>query len=452
MNSRPPNGAADAPRDTPAWTRAQAMGLRRTDETVAPIFYPPAERIDPDLHIWDTWLLRDRNGEIAEIDGWRVFFSLTASAELLPGKRHDAATIRYFYSRDGRTWYTGDLVFEEANVFGSRRWAGSALYDDGRVYVYYTAAGDSAEEHLTYGQRIAVGAGGTIETSAEGLDLRGPWEHSVLLEPDGDRYEREAQSRGPIYTFRDPWFFEDDGETYLLFEGNTPIPKGSDACGGEETHQEFNGSIGIARSPTGDPTDWELEAPLLDAVCVNQELERPHIVPRDGRYYLFVSSHAHTFAPGLSGFDGLYGFVADSLRGQYRPLNDTGLVVTNPENAPFQAYSWLAFSHGEELLVSSFFNYYDYDRPSMDDVALLSKAEQRRRFGGTLAPTLRLTVGRDHTRVQGKLDHGHLPVESEELPALSAFEGRGWTGTRERSDAGGYGRYVDRDDPDPGAG
>ena len=185
---------------------------------------------------------------------------------------------------------------------------------------------------------------------------------------------------------------------------------------------------------------------------MNQELERPHIVPRDGRYYLFVSSHAHTFAPGLSGFDGLYGFVADSLRGQYRPLNDTGLVVTNPENAPFQAYSWLAFSHGEELLVSSFFNYYDYDRPSMDDVALLSEAEQRRRFGGTLAPTLRLTVEGDRTRVQGKLDYGHLPVESDELPALSAFEGRGWTGTRERSDAGGYGRYVDRDDPDPGAG
>lgn len=434
-------------RDTPAWTREQAAELRRTDDAVAPIFYPPAEKIDPDLHIWDTWLLRDRDGSIAEIDGWRVFFSLAASSDLLPGKRHDVATIRYFYSRDGKAWHIGGTVFDEANVFGSRHWAGSALYDDGQVYLYYTAAGDSDEEHLTYGQRIAVGSGGTVETSAEGLSLGGPWEHSVLLEPDGDLYETEAQSRGPIYTFRDPWFFEDSstGETYLLFEGNTPTPEGSDACGGDAAQQEFNGSIGIARSPTGDPIDWELEPPLLDSVCVNQELERPHVVVRNGRYYLFVSSHAHTFAPGLVGFDGLYGFVADSLYGEYRPLNDTGLVVTNPANAPFQSYSWLAFSHGDELLVSSFFNYYDYDRPSLDDVALLPETEQTRRFGGTLAPTLRLTIDGDRTRIVGKLDHGHLPLESEDLPALSAFEGSGRTGI------GSYGRYEHPGGRDAGA-
>jgi levansucrase len=450
MSDIPLDGPPPEREEPPTWTRAQAAGLQRTDDVIAPVFYPPSERIDPDLHIWDTWLLRNREGEIAEIDGWRVFFSLTASADLLPGKRHDVAMIRYFYSRDGRNWRTGGEVFDEANVFGSRRWAGSALYDDGQVYVYYTAAGDSAEDHLTYGQRIAVGAGGTVETDADGLGLAGPWEHSVLLEPDGDLYETEAQSRGPIYTFRDPWFFEDPatGETYLLFEGNTPTPKGSAACGGDAAQQEFNGSVGIARSPTGDPTDWELEPPLLDAVCVNQELERPHVVVRDGNYYLFVSSHSHTFAPALTGFDGLYGFVADSLRGEYRPLNDTGLVVTNPANAPFQSYSWLAFAHREELLISSFFNYFDYDRPSLDDVALLPETEQRRRFGGTLAPTLRLSVEGDRTRIRGKLDHGHLPAESEELPALLAFEGRGRAGNRERGDARGYGRYADRDDPD----
>lgn len=122
-------------RDTPAWTRQQASGLTRTDETVTPIFYPPTEKIDPDLYIWDTWLLRNRDGSIAEVDGWRVFFSLTASAELLPGKRHDVATIRYFYSRDGKEWTSGGTVFDEQNVFGSRHWAGSALLDDdGQVY------------------------------------------------------------------------------------------------------------------------------------------------------------------------------------------------------------------------------------------------------------------------------------------------------------------------------
>lgn len=49
-----------------------------------------------------------------------------------------------------------------------------------------------------------------------------------------------------------------------------------------------------------------------------------------------------TFAPGLEngpGPGGLYGFVAGSLRANYRPLNDGGLVVANPPQEPNQAYS-----------------------------------------------------------------------------------------------------------------
>ena len=62
-------------------------------------------------------------------------------------------------------------------------------------------------------------------------------------------------------------------------------------------------------SPSGDPTDWELRSPILEGVGTNQELERPHVVVQDGRYYLFLSSHEHTFAEGLEGYDALYGFV-----------------------------------------------------------------------------------------------------------------------------------------------
>lgn len=406
---------------TPAWTREQAGRLERTDGVVAPVIYPPREDVTPEVHGWDTWVLRERDGTIATVDGWRVIFSLTAPSDMLPGKRHDVAEIRYFYSRDGKRWIDGGPVFDREESLGSRQWAGSALLDDdGQVYVFYTAAGRALEEEISYHQRLAVGAGGSVEADADGLAIEGPWEHETLVRPDGERYEREEQYRGMIYTFRDPWFFEDPatGETWLLFEANTPVPEGSDACGGDPVQQEFNGSVGIARSETGDPTDWELEDPLLDAVCVNQELERPHVVPRDGRYYLFFSSHDHTFAPGLEGFDGLYGFVADSLRGEYRPLNGSGLVVTNPASAPYQAYSWLAFPHGDELLVSGFFNYYDLGPLTIDDVGHLPREEQLAKFGGTLTPTLRLTLEGDRTRIVGSLEHGHVPLEDEELPPL----------------------------------
>ncbi|WP_265112233.1 glycoside hydrolase family 68 protein [Halosolutus halophilus] len=418
-NRMEPDRAARSP---PQWTRSQAAGIERTDETVAPIVYPPDSEIDPDVHLWDTWLLRTRDGSIAEIDGYRVIFSLTAPSDLLPGTRHDVATIRYFYSSDGRNWTCGGPVFPEGTAFGSRQWAGSALYDDDRLFLFYTAAGSRDEDDLSYTQRIAVGAGGRIAADENGVSIAGPFEHEILLEPDGEYYEREDQSRGMIYTFRDPWFFEDprSGETCLLFEANTPIPdpEGEDRFDADPAALDFNGSVGIAVSPSGDPTDWTLEPPLLEGAGTNQELERPHVVVQDGSYYLFVSSHEHTFAPGITGYDALYGFVANSLRGEYAPLNDSGLVVTNPERAPFQTYSWLAYPHRDEILVSSFFNYYDLQGLSLDDVAYLPPAEQQRRFGGTLAPTLRLAAENAETRILGTLEHGHLPIADEDLPPL----------------------------------
>jgi levansucrase len=408
----------ELPGDPSAWRRSHAAGLRRTAETVAPVIYPPAEKTLPGRHLWDTWLLRTRDGAVASVDGYRVAFSLTAPDDLLPGKRHDVATVRYYYSRDGRQWTDGGPVFADSAPLGSRQWAGCALYDDGDVLLYYTAAGDRDESALSYRQHLALATGGVLETDASGLRIRGPYRHESLLHPDGRYYETETQSRGMLYTFRDPWFFADPatGRTWLLFEGNVPVLEGSDWCGGDPAQQEFNGCVGVAESPAGDPTDFELRPPVLHGTCVNQELERPHVVYRDGRYYLFVSSHAHTFAPGLSGFDGLYGFVADDLRGEYEPLNDTGLVLTNPANAPFQAYSWTVYDHGDELLATSFLNYVDFDRPSLDDVALLPESEQFRRFGGTLAPTVRIDVDGDRTRVRGTLEHGHLPLPDEPLP------------------------------------
>lgn len=411
---------------TPApsrWTREQAGRLHRRDGVVAPVIYPPERRLDEDLHVWDTWLVRDRDGRIADVGGYRVIVALTAPSDLLPGKRHDVATLRYFYSADGRTWNTGGRIFSETEPLGQRQWAGSTVRfsEDGTdLAVYYTAAGDERGDDLTYNQRIVGATGGTIRADADGVHIEGRFDHETLLRPDGDRYETETQSRGMIYTFRDPWYWEENGESYLLFEANTPVPEGSQRCDGDAVAQEFNGSVGIAHSPTGDPTDFDLMDPILEGVCVNQELERPHVVVRDGIYYLFVSSHRHTFAPGIDGFDALYGFAGDSLFGPYEPLNGDGLVVTNPAGAPFQAYSWLAFGHREEVLVTSFFNYYDYDRESLDDVGFLPEREQFRRFGGTLAPTVRLRVDGLETRIVGELDHGHIPLPNEALPETFA--------------------------------
>jgi len=404
-------------REWSRWQRDQANAIRRTTETVAPP--AGASEIDPapDLHIWDTWPLRNRHGEIATVDGWQVLISLTAPAEVAPGDRHDIAKHRYFVSRDGRSWRDGGPLFSEA-ALGTRQWAGSALIDDGELYLYYTAAGDEDVAELTYTQRLAVAHGGSLDPSGEQLTIEGSWSHEILLEPDGEYYETEAQSGEMTYTFRDPWFFKDPqtDEIHLLFESNTPVE--SEECGGDRDQQAFNGCVGLATSSSGDPLEWEFRPPIFDSVCVNQEIERPHLVVHEGRYYLFVSSHVDTFAPGLAGYDALYGFVADSVGGDYQPLNESGLVVTNPATAPFQAYSWLAVPCGDELLVEGFLNYPTLGVESLDEIGARSGDEQRRAFAGTLTPTLRVELAGDNSRIVGALDQWELPADSDFLPPV----------------------------------
>lgn len=404
----------------PKWTRWKqewADNISRTENTVAPPAEMPATDPAPNHHIWDSWPLRTRSGEVATIDDWQVLISLTAPATVTPEARHDIAEHRYFISRDGQDWIDCGPVFGD-DALGTRQWAGSAMYDDGDIYCYYTAAGDPNTEPLSYTQRIAVGHGGTIDTSDGTVSIEGPWTHEILLEPDGEWYETQAQSKEMTYTFRDPWFFEDPetDRTQLLFEANTPPT--ADYCSGNSELQTFNGCVGLAVSPSGDPLDWELCPPIFDSVCVNQEIERPHVVYREGQYYLFVSSHVDTFAPGLAGYDGLYGFVSESLDGVYQPLNGSGLVVTNPASAPFQAYSWLAVSHGQELLVSSFLNYPSFSGTAIGEIVELSGDERRKQFAGTLTPTLRLAVDGHQTQVQGSLSHWALPSEDLSLPPL----------------------------------
>jgi levansucrase len=110
----------DPSADTSAWTRDHATRLERTAENTAPVIYPPDEKTDPDNHIWDTWLLRTPDGEIAEVDGHRVIVALSAPNDLLPGKRHDVATHRYYYSTDGKRWTPGGHVFGESEPLGAR--------------------------------------------------------------------------------------------------------------------------------------------------------------------------------------------------------------------------------------------------------------------------------------------------------------------------------------------
>jgi levansucrase len=420
-----------------SWTVDHVSGIELTDDNVAPRIPPELaeERIDPDYWLWDWWPVRARNGEVADFDGWNIAIALAAPSNVLPGQRHDIAELRYYLTDDGgRSWQVGGPLWDRDDAEGSRQWAGSAMYDEetGTLYSFYTAAGqtgqrfdppsvdeldaddtgtndeaapgyDTDTEGISYEQRAAMSTA-TVTMGANGPTI-GEWtDHVILFEADGEMYAGTADTEGgagEIDAFRDPEFFRDPatGEEYLTFTATMPVAE----CDGD-------GVVGIAQRATDDDdlTSWTLMPPLIDAHCVNNELERPHFVVQDDRYYLLFTTHDHTFDGDLPGPEGLYGFVADSLMGPYEPLNGTGLVLANPESDPYQAYSWLTLPNG---ITTSFFQFWGLEGDvSLDYVGEQDPSFQLERFGGTFAPSIEIIFDGDTTTVGRELAPGQLEM------------------------------------------
>ncbi|MFD8236211.1 glycoside hydrolase family 68 protein [Streptomyces sp. NPDC059696] len=395
---------------TAVWSRADALKLRQDKTNTAPRVSPDFPVMTDKVWVWDTWPLTKLDTRTATYKGWHVIFSLTAPRSVPFGDRHWYAKIGYFYSRDAKSWKYGGDLFRPGTSFGSREWAGSTALIGDKVQSFYTASGrdNGGVDPSDALQRLAQ-ATGRIHADKNRVWFSGFQDHRIIAQADGKLYQTLEQSQqGPIiYAFRDPFVFRDprDRRVHLLFEGNTGGTAGTYRCtdrdigdvpAGHEVPADakyYTGNIGLATADGDRMENWKLQPPLLSANCVNQQTERPHLVIRGGRYYLFTISHKFTFAPGLSGWDGLYGFVGPGLRGGYRPLNGSALVLGNPEDAPTQQYSHYVMPNG---LVESF-------------IDTVPTADGGTRFGGTLARTLVLSLKDDRTRLTGQLDYGYIP-------------------------------------------
>lgn len=346
-------------------TPSSALPVIRAKDLVA---------VAPGYDVWDIGAVFTPEGEQATIDGAVMWLALSAPAVGDPGGRHDIARLRLI-AQAAEGWRDLGPLFPDGASLGSREWAASAVYDGARgtLDVLYTAAGGRDATTPRFTQRIVATTARVIHAD-DGVRCVDWTPHRVVLAADGviyDRTDSEDGEPGFIKAFRDPCPFRDpaDGRGWLLFAGSKADARSS-----------FNGAVGIARATD---SGYRLEPPLLHADGVNNELERPHIVVRDGAYYLFFSTQARTFAPGVTGPTGLYGFVAPGLRGPYTPLNGSGLVVRNPDAEPAQAYSWLVLP---DLRVVSFVDFHSLAGMTPDEASAAGADVARRHFGGTLAP------------------------------------------------------------------
>lgn len=353
---------------TSAWTAEHVRRIAPGAGTIPAAVPGECGGLAADRLYWDMWPVQDTGGFQAVIAGRELWMALTAPDRGDPALRHFEAKIHWL-ERLGGAWHDRGPVLPDFPVPYEREWAGSALFDAGLVTLFFTAAGDAARpggyRQELWSAQARIGAEGWPEAWSQPAPLvAGYGEHYM----PADAHEGQP---GAIKAFRDPAYFRDpaDGSEWLAFTASL----------GHSTSR-FNGAFGLARRRPDQ--GWVLAPPCLHAEGVNNELERAHLVFHARRYYAFWSTQTATFAPDLRHAPGgLYGMVADSMAGPWRPLNGTGLVLANPAERPLQTYSWFVDA---DLRVSSF-------------VDLLPDG----RFGGVPAPLLRLELDGERASLAG---------------------------------------------------
>ena len=347
-------------------------------------------------------------------------------------------------------------IFEDQSFTAQTEWSGSArLMEGNKIRMFYTSvafyntttggSGDGGygqdgnnATSKPYDPRI-VQSEGRIYADENGVWLTGFRTQHQLLVPDGKYYQTRAQNPG--VNFRDPFTFRDqnnpsDPTEYMVFEGNSAFVREQQyvdaaakagqntavaTCTAEdlgyaqgdpkaETVEAVNqrggryqlANVGLARAKNKAMTQWEYLPPLLSGNCVNDQTERPQIYFQDGKYYLFTISHRETYADGLQGPEGVYGFVGDGLRSDYKPLNqNTGIALGNPINLNFNPGK--PYSPDFNQSPYTFQSYSHYVMPGglvesfIDSIGGNKDGNPVR--GGSLAPTVKLNISGDTTSV-----------------------------------------------------
>ena len=390
--------------ETSHWTRECADQISpRPENTVPPFDTYNVKTLMPGYHAWDSWFAMTEDGQVAEVEGFKILLALTRPlSDTIEGQNSyqrrpsdPRERIAYFYTKDGVHYHVGGFLFETPVYADIREWSGSTIVrDDGRLETFYTIARDCQVNGVyKTDQRFAVaiqrlGIEGN-DASRRPVILATDY-HALLKEPDGLLYENAGQSaereakyctrhrsdsgdqQVDNFCFRDPKFVKDQetGRAYLLCEANTGpafCPAGSvrrNYIGKPNYQQDYiptpddlkaNGCVGVMELTNADYTFGSFCHPWLTGNLVADEIERINVVRHQGHIYLFVVAHGDKCAllsskPDLLNRDFMLGFRAKRLFGALTPMNGSGVVLQQKslgamyegqeENRQY-LYSWL---------------------------------------------------------------------------------------------------------------
>ncbi|WP_422863018.1 glycoside hydrolase family 68 protein [Endosaccharibacter trunci] len=435
---------------TAKWTRADARQIRAmsnpnvttgSNSMPASLTMPaiPADFpvMNPYVWVWDTWPLTDAQGNQYSFNGWDVIFCLTArkDAGYSFDDRHVHARIGFFYRRSvipasrrpaNGGWIYGGNVFPDgqsdaiyANVphNAQAEWSGSTRIESkggNRINIFYTDLAfdrDASGNNINAPVATITNAKGSIHADLDHVWFGTFQPHTPLLVPDGTYYQTGEQNQ--FFSFRDPYTFEDPahpGKTFMVFEGNSAGVRGETPCDASdlgyrkndpygETVSDVNNSgaifqranIGLAVAENAELTKWKFLPPLVSGNCVNDQTERPQMYIRNGNYYLLTISHRTTFAAGIDGPDGEYGFYGKGIRSDWIPLNNnSGLMLGNPTDLNVAAGT--DFDPNPQQNPNTFQTYSHYLMPGGKVESFIDTVRGLR--GGTLAPTVEIKLNR----------------------------------------------------------
>ncbi|AJY73379.1 glycoside hydrolase family 68 protein [Paenibacillus beijingensis] len=366
---------------------------------------PSAVKVDEngnqiEMDVWDTWPLQNADGTVANYNGYQIVFGLAGD----PKKGWDTF-IYMFYKKAGDNsidaWKNAGRVFKDSDKYGpndpilnnqAEEWSGSAtMTSDGKVRLFYTnrhgwdpANGFFGKQTLTTAQiNVSQPDGNTLK-------IDGVEDFKSIFGGDGKFYQTVEQSFGggdysDNHTLRDPHYVEENGKKYLVFEANTGTETGYQVeeafynrayYGGnnkffeaeknkllQSPNKQFiknaNGALGIVEL-NDDYTLKNVLKPLIASNTVTDEIERANVFELNGKWYLFTSSRgAKMFIDGVDKEDiYMFGYVADSLTGPYKPLNDSGLVLHQDLNPYDITWTYAHFAipqvKGDNVVITSY--------------------------------------------------------------------------------------------------
>ncbi|SDH85054.1 glycoside hydrolase family 68 protein [Alteribacillus bidgolensis] len=412
---------------------------------------PSAKKINEegseiDMDVWDTWPLQNADGTVAEYNGYHILFGLAGDP-----KNANDTFIYMFYKKAGETsidaWKNAGRVFDDEDKYipddpylkdQSEEWSGSATFtSDGEVRLFYTNRTEFNLDKELYGKQTLTTAQVNVsEPEAGTLQVDGVEDHKSIFEGgDGSIYQNVNQAFGgeeinfnENHTLRDPHYVEENGRKYLVFEANTGTETGYQ---GEESlynrayysnsnkffqdekenllespQKEFaelaNGAIGIIEI-NDDYTLKNVMKPLVASNTVTDEIERPNIFKKDGKWYLFTSARGSKMT--IDGIDNediyMLGYVSNSLTGPYKPMNKTGIVLHQDLDPHDVTWNYAHYAIPQE---------------NSDDVVITSYMTNRGYFEddkSTFSPSFKLDLkGKKSSVVEDSiLEQGQITVD-----------------------------------------